>query len=111
MQNRTVIEKVIPLLEGGLYRIKREVGEEVKVHAHILCDGHDAIRASLLFRNKGSKNWKETFMHHKGNDEWIGSFQADVPGIMEFTVVSWADEALDWFEGTRKKINRVGETR
>jgi starch synthase (maltosyl-transferring) len=108
MQNRTVIEKVIPLLEGGLYRIKREVGEEVKVHAHILCDGHDAIRASLLFRNKGSKNWKETFMHHKGNDEWIGSFQADVPGIMEFTVVSWADEALDWFEGTRKKI-QAGE--
>ncbi len=108
MQNRTVIEKVFPLLEGGLYRVKREAGEEVVVHAHILCDGHDAIRASLLFRYKGSRSWKESFMQHKGNDEWFGCFQAEKPGIMEFTVISWADDALDWFEGTRKKI-QAGE--
>lgn len=108
MQNRTVIEKVFPLLEGGLYRVKREAGEEVEVHAHILCDGHDAIRASLLFRYKGSRSWKESFMQHKGNDEWFGCFQAEKPGIIEFTVISWADDALDWFEGTRKKI-QAGE--
>ena len=50
-----VIEHVQPEIDGGYFPIKRIIGEKVKVTADIFADGHDQIRAALLFRKQGEE--------------------------------------------------------
>jgi starch synthase (maltosyl-transferring) len=45
-QNRVVIERVEPELDGGRHAIKRVVGDVVEVEADVFCDGHDKIAAA-----------------------------------------------------------------
>ncbi len=48
---RVIIENVQPQVDGGLYPAKRTVGETVEVSASIFGDGHDHIRAAVLYKN------------------------------------------------------------
>jgi starch synthase (maltosyl-transferring) len=48
-KNRVVIEHIQPEIDGGYFPIKRIIGEKVKVTADIFADGHDQVRADLLF--------------------------------------------------------------
>jgi NAD kinase len=51
-RKRVVIESLRPQIDSGQFPIKRTIGEKVKVHANIFCDGHDDIRAGRLNRIK-----------------------------------------------------------
>ena len=61
-----------PKVDGGRFPIKRVVGEEVCVQANIYADGHDTVRAVLLYRIVGKKKWEEAFMDAHENDKWTG---------------------------------------
>ena len=52
MRNRVIIEGVKPEVDGGIYFIKRTIRERVDVTANIFGDGHDVLRASLLFKSE-----------------------------------------------------------
>lgn len=58
LKNRTVIEHVQPEIGGGYFPIKRIIVEKVKVTADIFTDGHDLVRAALLFRKQGKEKWQ-----------------------------------------------------
>ncbi len=47
---RILIEEVYPELDGGRFPVKRTVGDTFAVWADILRDGHDVLRAALLYR-------------------------------------------------------------
>ena len=51
-KSRVIIENVQPQVDGGLYPAKRTIGERVDVTADIFGDGHDHIRARLLYEYK-----------------------------------------------------------
>jgi starch synthase (maltosyl-transferring) len=104
-QSRVIIENVQPQVDGGRYPAKRTVGERVEVSANIFADGHDHIRAEILYRKKGDSSWKTEEMEAVGNDEWKGSFVVTEKFPYEFTIQAWIDHFETWFDGFKKKAN------
>ena len=51
-RKRVVNESLKPQIDSGQFPIKRTVGEKVKVHANIFCDGHDFIHPERLNKSK-----------------------------------------------------------
>lgn len=102
---RIVIENVHPEIDGGLFPIKRIVGERVVVSADIFADGHDAVSAALLFRHSGGSAWIETSMVPEVNDRWHGSFTVLELGRYEYTLQSWIDHFASWQSGFIKKVD------
>ena len=104
-QSRVIIENVQPQVDEGLYPAKRTVGERVDVTADIFSDGHDHIRARLLYKKEGEAKWKEAEMNPGMNDEWRASFYAEEKGIYRFTLQAWVDHFDTWYDGFKKKSN------
>jgi len=91
-------------VDNGLYPAKRTAGERVVVTASIFGDGHDHIRAQVLYKKKGATNWIEQEMQSLGNDEWAGSFLTNETGGYVFTLRAWIDHFETWYDGIKKKI-------
>lgn len=102
-KSRVIIENVQPLVDGGLYPAKRTIGETVEVFASIFGDGHDHIRASLLFKKEGSKKWNTIELQPTFNDDWKASFNVDEQGKYIFTIHAWIDHFDTWYDGFKKK--------
>lgn len=104
-QSRVIIENVQPQVEAGLYPAKRTVGERVDVTADIFGDGHDHIRAHLLFKKSGEKKWQVKEFVPIGNDVWAASFDVSEKGIYIYTVRAWIDHLETWYDGFKKKAD------
>ncbi|MBS1544814.1 MAG: alpha-1,4-glucan--maltose-1-phosphate maltosyltransferase [Bacteroidetes bacterium] len=102
-QQRVIIENVQPQVDGGLYPSKRTIGENVIVSANIFGDGHDHIRAELLYKYGAQGSWKIVEMAHLVNDDWTGSFTVDQKGQYFFAVRAWIDHFETWYDGFKKK--------
>jgi starch synthase (maltosyl-transferring) len=104
-QARVVIENVLPQIDCGHwhYAAKYTVGEFVQVSADILGDGHDHIRAQVLFRHETSESWSTLELRQQFNDRWEASFQLSQKGFYLFTIRAWIDHFETWFDGFRKK--------
>lgn len=100
---RAVIDKVMPCIDGGLYPIKRTVGEPVIVKADVFADGHDTIVVTLRYRNNGETTWNELPMEFLGNDRWQGEFVTFLVGEMEYAVAARVDHFLSWQNGFKKR--------
>ncbi len=85
-QQRVVIEGVRPQINSGEFYIKRVVGQKVEVTADVLVDGHDVIAASVLYKHKNERTWREQRMSPGFNDSWHGSFQVEKQGFYEYKV-------------------------
>jgi starch synthase (maltosyl-transferring) len=106
-RKRVSIENVTPQIDCGKYPIKRIINENVTVHADIFVDGHDKVKASLLYRKaqaNGQGKWKEIPMFFIGNDHWEGTFSADSVGNFEYTIQAWVDHFSTWQYGLKKKF-------
>ncbi len=104
-QQRVIIENIQPEVEGGRYPAKRSVGENVTVTADIFCDGHDHLRAHLLFKKEGAADWETAEMNHGINDTWSASFRVTEKGFYVFTILTWVDHFDTWYDGFKKKAN------
>jgi starch synthase (maltosyl-transferring) len=93
---RVVIERVEPQVDGGRFAIKRTIGEKVRVRADIYADGHDSLRAILLYRPAGESAWHEGEMRLVVNDRWQGEFKVERLGRYAYTVVAWVDGWKSW---------------
>ncbi|HEY4669290.1 MAG TPA: maltotransferase domain-containing protein, partial [Tepidiformaceae bacterium] len=102
---RVVIEAVEPSVEGGRFPAKRTVGDQVAVHATIFCDGHDEIRASLLWRHESESGWREAPMRLLGNDRWLGDFRVEQLGRYLFTIQAGVDHFATWRSALVKRIS------
>ncbi len=106
MQNQTriVIENVLPQLDGGINPIKRIVNQKINVTAAIFTDGHDVIECCVKYKHESEKKWQEVRMVHHENDEWSATFQVTKQGNYTYFVEGWVDYALNWQQGTERKI-------
>jgi starch synthase (maltosyl-transferring) len=102
-KSRVIIENVQPSVDGGLYPAKRTVGERVDVTANIFGDGHDHIRANVLYKKENADNWTAVELLHSFNDEWSASFTVMETGRFVFTVEAWIDHFETWYDGFKKK--------
>lgn len=110
-QSRVVIENVQPQVEGGQYHAKSTVGEFVNVTADILGDGHDHIRAQVLFRHETDESWSTLELKHQSNDTWAATFQVTEKGFYLFTIRAWVDHFETWHDGFKKKAEAALDVR
>ena len=68
LRRTVVIENVAPLVDGGRYPVKREVGMPLEVTADIFKEGHEVLRAFLKYRRADESVWRETPMRFVDND-------------------------------------------
>ena len=102
-KSRVIIENVQPVVDGGLYPAKRTIGETVQVSATIFGDGHDHIRASVLYKKLEATKWHSIEMQPTYNDEWQAFFKVAEQGKYVFTVQAWIDHFDTWYDGFKKK--------
>jgi starch synthase (maltosyl-transferring) len=102
-KSRVIIENVQPVVDGGLYPAKRTVGETVQVSASIFGDGHDHIRASVLYKKDGATKWNSIELQPTYNDEWQAAFKVEEQGKYVFTIHAWIDHFDTWYDGFKKK--------
>jgi len=104
-KSRVVIENVQPQVDQGLYPAKRTVGERVDVTADIFGDGHDHLRAQLLYRRQEDHHWQHVEMRHTYNDTWLASFYVPDKTVYLFTIQAWVDHFDTWYDGFKKKAH------
>jgi starch synthase (maltosyl-transferring) len=101
--SRIVIEQIQPELDGGLFPVKRIVGDLLQVSADIFRDGHDKIAACMRLRETGSGEWTEAALHLVDNDRWAGSASLTRPGRSVFVIEAWTDAFASWSDEVQKK--------
>lgn len=102
-RQRVVIEHLTPQVENGQFPAKRSLSEPVEVQADIYSDGHDVVKAVLLYKHSDDKKMKETPMSFMINDRWKASFTPEITGFYEYTVLAYVDHFASWQYGIRKK--------
>jgi starch synthase (maltosyl-transferring) len=103
-RRRVVIENLNPEIDGGLFPIKRVVGEKVVVTGDIFSDGHDTISAKVLYRRERDPEWRTVSMRLIENDRWKGEFVVEEVGIYLYTVEGWIDHFKTWQRDLKKKL-------
>jgi starch synthase (maltosyl-transferring) len=101
-----VIENVSPQIDGGRHPIKRIAGDRIEVRADVFREGHDALSAVLLYRERGAARWRETPLaplEPAGLDRWGGAFDVDRNVEYEYTIEAWPDEFATWRRDVAKK--------
>ena len=101
---RVVIEGLTPQVDGGRFPAKSVVGQGVVVEADVFGDGHDHVRARVLYRQAGETAWKVEEMVALANDRWRAQFPVDQMGQYEFTVAGEVDHFETWRSDLEKRI-------
>jgi len=102
---RTVIESVLPEIDGGRFPITRTPGEVVAVSADIFADGHDVVDAALQYRRDGDADWQYEPMRLVMNDRWEAQFRPGSAGTYFYTLRGWVDRFKTWARDLGKKAN------
>jgi starch synthase (maltosyl-transferring) len=98
-----IIEGIEPVVDGGRYPAKREVGGRLAVTADIFKEGHDVLVAVLRYRGPGETRWRETPMRLVDNDRWAGEFPVEANGRHHFSIEAMADPFLSWLADLAKR--------
>ncbi|MDT8871744.1 DUF3416 domain-containing protein [Komagataeibacter rhaeticus] len=89
---RIVIEAVAPSVDAGRFPARAVTGDSVAVEADIFMDGHDLLRARVLWRPEGDTTWRHAAMQPIGNSRWRGYIAPDRVGPWVFTIEAWRDD-------------------
>jgi starch synthase (maltosyl-transferring) len=100
-----VIENVAPVVDGGRYPVKREVGATLDVSADIFKDGHDVLVAFLKYRAASERHWCEVPMRLVDNDRWAGQFQLERIGRYLFTIEALPHPFFSWLADLGKRLD------
>ena len=101
-----VIESVRPSVDGGKYPAKRTAGESCPIDAVIFRDGHDLVRAEVLWRKPGDKSCSSTPMTlvNRGLDEWRAEIPLAENARVLFAVRAWTDLYGSWLADLKKRV-------
>jgi starch synthase (maltosyl-transferring) len=103
-RRRVTVLAIEPEIDAGRYPVKRILGDRLAVTAHVITDGHDALRAALLHRHESEADWTEVGLEHAANDAWRGAFELGRLGRHVYTAVAWVDAFATWRHGLERKV-------
>ncbi|GLK81496.1 alpha-1,4-glucan--maltose-1-phosphate maltosyltransferase [Methylopila turkensis] len=89
---RIAIEAVSPTVDGGRFPVKTVIGRGIVVEADVFADGHEVLRAEVVWRPRGASDWRRAEMAELPNDRWRAAFTPDAIGRHEFAVEAWWDD-------------------
>ena len=104
MAPRIQIQALNPLVDCGRYPAKACVGDEVRVEATIVRDGHEILGAALRTKAPGARRWAEEPMSDLGNDRWAASFRPEACGRWSYRVEAWVDPIASFQWELRRKL-------
>ncbi len=78
----------------------RAGGGSLAVQALILCDGHDILKADLLFRHESEQDWRRAPLLPLGNDFYGATLPAEKLGTYFYT----AEAAIDRYAGLARGL-------
>ena len=100
---RIAIESVHPAIDGGLFAVKRNLGETVVIRANVFMDGHEELAAELLWRPVNESDWQHCAMQALGNDAWEARIMPRKLGRYVYTVRAWLDSWRSYCVQLEKK--------
>jgi starch synthase (maltosyl-transferring) len=121
-QVRIVIENVTPRVDCGRFAAKAVVGDQVEIAADIWKDGHEVLKAAVLWRklspdemsvgawpvlpDRQRPDWRESALATATafNDRWYGTISPQEVGPHAFTVVAWTDRFGSFAAELQKKF-------
>ncbi len=101
---RLCIESIDPEIDGGRFAAKTVAGQRFVVEADVFGDGHDSIRAALLWWRSGDDTVHEQEMSFVVNDRWRAAVVLPDNAYYSYTIIGWRDNFVTWFKDTGKKI-------
>jgi starch synthase (maltosyl-transferring) len=104
LRRTVVIENVAPVVDGGRYPIKREVGGRVEVSTDVFKEGHEALLVFLKYRLADQPDWRETPMTFVDNDRWAGAFTVDTNARWIDTIEALPDLFRSWLADLGKRV-------
>jgi starch synthase (maltosyl-transferring) len=104
LRRTVIIENVEPVVDGGRYPVKREVGSVLEVTADIFKEGHEVLRAFLKYRRADESTWRETPMRFVDNDRWAGAFTPTDNARYLYTIEAVADAFASWLADFAKRV-------
>jgi starch synthase (maltosyl-transferring) len=105
LRRTVVIENVAPLVDGGRYPVKREVGMPLEVTADIFKEGHDVLRAFLKYRRADEPDWRESPMRFVDNDRWAGAFTPTDNTRYLYAIEAMIDAFRSWLADFAKRVD------
>lgn len=105
-RKKVLIEAIRPVVDAGLYPLKREVGDRVSVCADIFRDGHQKICAWIEFKPNSKKRWRKQKMRcsNPGLDVWESEFLVEQIGFYEYRIAAYCEDFGSWLLDTGKKV-------
>lgn len=103
-QDRVVIERVTPELDGGRFPVKAIAGDVVVVEADIFSNGCDKLVARLRYRHTSEPGWQEVPMAFISHDRWGASFTVERPGRYLYSIEAWVNPLASWQHAIRTRI-------
>jgi starch synthase (maltosyl-transferring) len=100
---RIAIEAVTPSVDNGRFPVKTVVGTAITVEADIFADGHEVLRAEVLWRGPDGE-WRREPMRELVNDRWRGAFTPERIGRHEYVVEAWWDDFATFRRDLTKKV-------
>ena len=108
LPGHAVIEGLSPVIDCGRYRVKRCVGDSLRVGATIFRDGHDSLRALVRYRGPADREWREAPLARvdasAGGDRWSGELTVDGAGRWRWQVAAYTDPLETWREELVRKL-------
>jgi starch synthase (maltosyl-transferring) len=103
-RGHVTIERVWPQIDGGRYRPKSVVGDEVTVEADFIRDGPDLLLGVIRYKGPGDARWSEAPMRLIDNDRYGGAFTPTVIGVYKFTIEAWTDHFGTWARALGRRV-------
>ncbi|HEU5194165.1 MAG TPA: alpha-1,4-glucan--maltose-1-phosphate maltosyltransferase [Methylomirabilota bacterium] len=104
LRRTVVIEAVEPLVDGGRYPLKREVGATLPVSADIFKEGHDVLAAFVRYRPADEAAWREAPMQFVDNDRWAGTITLDANARWLYAIEAMPDPFRSWVADVAKRV-------
>jgi starch synthase (maltosyl-transferring) len=101
---RAVVDAVLPAVDRGRFAAKCVAGEPFEVTAHCFTDGHDVLRARLLWQREGEPDWHQIPLRPQPNDVWTAAFVPPRPGRYRYTVEAWVDAFESWRHDMARRV-------
>jgi len=104
-RRRVVVEALAPEVDGGAFPAKRVIGDRVLVSCDLVCDGHDAVAGTLLYRGPRDSTWRSLPLARIDGDRFGASFVASELGVWGVAVRACVDTYGTWRAGTQRKLD------
>ncbi len=105
-QKRVVIEHLTPQIDGGLYPVKRTIGETLTIKADVFADGHDWVSAFVQHKKNSDKEWTNIAMMplDDGLETHIASLEIVEMGVYEYRIKAFINHPISWQHNLKRRL-------